>query len=154
MFRISICDIIGYHLNISEYLLSQDIPSISIDLPSVSRAIHLFIQRYPIYLSRDIHLLSIYISRDFHLHIQRSPSTYPEISIYLSLDLLPFILLDFLIWFCWSGWPLRAAAVLHLRKQTLAGGSWRPGDSAAGQVGARRRSVTTPEPVAATTPGP
>jgi hypothetical protein len=49
MFWTSIWDIIGYHLDISGYLQGycQDILSISIDLQPVSRAIHLFIQRYP-----------------------------------------------------------------------------------------------------------
>ncbi len=45
---------------------------------------------------------------------------YMWISIYLSLDLLPFIQLDFLSGFGWSGWLMRAAAVLHLCKQVEA----------------------------------
>ncbi len=101
-----------YLLDIFGYLLGyfQDILIISIDLPPVSRAIHLLIQSYPsvypeisIYLSRAIHLfiqrypctypeLSIYLSRAIHLFIQRYPSFYPKISIYLSRDILPYIL--------------------------------------------------------------
>ncbi len=95
-------------------------PEISIFL---SRAVHFFIQSYPSTYPE----LSIYLSRDIHTPIHRYPSIYPELSIYLSRD----ILLDFRSGFGWPCWPLRAsaaaviAAVLHLRKQPLAGaGNW------------------------------
>ncbi len=164
MFGISIWDIIGYHMDICGYLdgYCQDIPSISIDLPPVSRAIHLLIQRYPstypeisICLSRDIHLLiqrypsifpelSIYLSRDIHKPIQSYPSTsgYPEISCWIFI-LFWLVLLAAACSCCDS------SCIAFTQATTCRCLRSRPGDGAARQVGARRQGVTTPGPAAA-----
>ncbi len=67
--------------------ISQAYPLISCLYPeqsiSLSRDIHLLIQRYPLSYPE----ISIYLSRDINLLIQSYPSTYPELSIHLSIDI-------------------------------------------------------------------
>ena len=136
-------------------LISSQYPELSIYL---SRDIHLLIQRYPSTYPEISICLSIYI----HLLIQSDPFTYPELSIYLSKAIhLPiqrypagYLIRFWLVLLAAACSCCDSSCIAFTQATTGRCLHSRPGDGAAGQVGARRRGVTTPGPAAATTPGP